>query len=347
MAKEEIQNPAQSTKIELPAKRTQFKSLVLSNPNYFGTFPKFGGKAQKPFSGDTTYEQLQCLGLNPGSNLLEAVVNIKQHSGYGTNACGAGTTEYVRFFVKDSSGWHDLGVNSVQVFDLNGPLPLSYSVSVDFSEARKFCFTENIVEVRSILSWEWEPTPGDPNFTPVWGNVVDAEVQVAPLLLFEIPLSELLEQKLISIDPGILKQLDTSQKFSQSEIKSFNYNELKELYAEEKVPQHRFGFEFAQKVSGGPISQGINQLSAGKLSASSGLVPAEDLAEILGSLLKLQGDTSFEQLTCAGYNPQTRELEGVIQVKQSSGYSGGLCTNGSTEYVGFMRSSVVRGTRWA
>src|SRR5258708_30161287 len=28
-------------------------------------------------------------------------------------------------------------------------------------------------------------------------------------------------------------------------------------------------------------------------------------------------------------------LDGVISVKQSSGYSGGLCTAGSTEYVGF------------
>ena len=89
MAKEETKIQAQSKKIELPAERTQFKSLVLSNPNYFGTFPKLGGKPVKQFSGDTNYEQLECLGLNPGSNLLEAVVNIKLHSGYGTNACGA------------------------------------------------------------------------------------------------------------------------------------------------------------------------------------------------------------------------------------------------------------------
>ena len=335
MAKEETKIQTPSKKIELQPERVNFKKLVLSNPNYFGTFPKFGGKLVKAFSGNTTFEQLECLGLNPGSNLLEAVINIKQHSGYGTDACGAGTTEYVRFFVRDSTGWHDLGLSTVQVFDLVGPLPLSYSVSVDFHEARKFCFTENIVEVRAILSWEWEPTPGDPNFIPVWGNVVNAAVQVAPRLLFEIPLKELVEQKLISIDPGVLSQLDTSQKLSPTELKPLSYQELKNLYAKEKVPTHRFGFEFAQKVSGGPISQGINQLSAGKLKATTGLVPVEDLSEILGALLKLQGDTSFEQLTCAGYNPQTRELEAVIQVKQNSGYSGGLCTKGSTEYVGF------------
>ncbi len=335
MAKEDTKIQAQSRKIELPAERTQFKSLVLSNPNYFGTYSKLGGKIVKAFSGDTSYEQLECLGLNPGSSLLEGVINIKLHSGYGTNACGAGTTEYVRFFVKDSSGWHDLGLSTVQVFDLAGPLPLSYSVSVDFSEARKFCSTENIVEVRAILSWEWEPTPGDPNFIPVWGNVVNAEVQVAPRLFFEVPLSELIEQKIISIDPGVLKQLDTSKPLAATELQPLSYGELKNLYAKEKVPQHRFGFEFAQKVTGGPISQGINQLSTSKLNVGSGVLSGEELSSILGELLKLKGDTTYEQMTCAGYNPQTRELEAVIQIKQGSGYSGGLCTKGSTEYVGF------------
>src|SRR4051794_28378406 len=89
MAKEEMKIPAPSKKIELQPERINFKKLVLFNPNYFGTFSKFGGKIIKQFSGDTSFEQLECLGLNPGSNLLEAVINIKQHSGYGTNACGA------------------------------------------------------------------------------------------------------------------------------------------------------------------------------------------------------------------------------------------------------------------
>ncbi len=274
--------------------------------------------------------------MNQSANLLPmGVVNIKLHSGYGTNACGAGTTEYVRFFVKDTSGWHDLGLSSVQVFDLAGPLPLSYSVAVDFSEARKFCSTENIVEVRAILSWEWEPTAGDPNFIPVWGNVVNAEVQVAPRLFFEAPLSELIEQKIITVDAAALQQLDTSQMLPEAEAKPLNYGDLKALYAKEKVPQHRFGFEFAQKVSGGPIGQGLMQLSTGKLSASSGLLAGDDLSAILKGLEGLKADTNYEQLTCAGYNPQTRELEAVLQIKQSSGYSGGLCTAGSTEYVGF------------
>ena len=59
------------------------------------------------------------------------------------------------------------------------------------------------------------------------------------------------------------------------------------------------------------------------------------MSAILAAIAETSGDTAFEQLTCAGYNPQTRELEGVIQVKENSGYSGSLCTAGSTEYVAF------------
>jgi hypothetical protein len=144
--------PAPADQSAIPVERGKLNNLILGNANYFGTLPQFGGQVVKKLSGDTTYEELTCLGLNntgsSGNGLLEAVVNIKQHFGYGTDACGAGTTEFVRFFVHDGSGWHDLGLSSVTVYDLAGPLPLSYSVSVDFKEARKFCQTENIVEVR-------------------------------------------------------------------------------------------------------------------------------------------------------------------------------------------------------
>ena len=338
--------------IEVPAERKHFKNLMLANPNYFGTFPNFSGKVIKAFSGNTTYEQLTCLGLNPGGlfggGLLEAVIDIKQHSGYGTDACGAGTIEYVRFFVQDSSGWHDLGLGSVQVYDLAGPLPLSYAVSVNFHEARKFCKTENVVHVRAILSWQLQPTAGDPNFIPVWGNVVDADVQVAPLFLFEVPLKDLLAEKAVHIDPGVLKELDAAQPLPANPPKVLSYTELKSLYAGTKVPGHRFGFSEASKLASATINRALGpipelsvakkstkEMTSADLSASTSLFAGEELGAILAGIAETSGDTFFEQLTCAGYNPQTRELEGVIQVKQSAGYSGGLCTAGSTEYVTF------------
>jgi hypothetical protein len=336
----------------VPAHRKKFKDYILGNPNYFGTLPKFGGKVVKAISGDTTYEQLECLGLNPASSRLEGVINIKQHSGYGTDGCGLGTVEYVRYFVQDGSGWHDLGLDSVQVYDLAGPLPLSYSTSVNFTAARKFCGTENILNVRAILSWDWEPTPGDPGFIPVWGNVVDARVQVAPWLIYEVPLGELLAEKLISIDPGILKEVILTQPLPAGPPSPLGYGEMKELYANKKVPGHRFGFSAATKLLEGTIEQALASAAATvttakpstaakasqaspKAGISSVLTAGEELGAILAALQDTSGDTTFEELTCAGYNPQTRVLEGVIKVKLSSGYSGGLCTAGSTEYVSF------------
>lgn len=334
--------PPPAAETTVPVERTTFKNLILGNPNYFGTFTKFPGKVIKSLSGSTTFEELACLGLNPGPGSLEAVIDIKKHSGYGTDACGPGTTEYVRFFVQDATGWHDLGVSAVQVYDLEGPLPLSYSASVNFTEARKFCSTENILQVRAILSWEWEPTPGDPNFIPVWGNVVNARVQVAPLFLIEVPIADLIAQKVVSIDPGILKDVNVSQALPAFPPKPLGYSDLKALYANKKVPGHRFGFSDAVKLSKGSIAKALPSLAAaapasvsGKVALSVNLLAGDELAAILAGLAATSGDTTFEQLTCAGYNPQTRALEGVIQVKQASGFSGGLCTPGSTEYVAF------------
>ena len=332
--------------IKVPNERSNFKKLLLSNPNFFGTFPNLG-KVVKAISGDTTFEQLTCVGLYPGElflggGRLEGVINIKQHSGYGTDACGAGTTEFVRFFVQDGAGWHDLGLGSVQVYDVAGPLPLSYAVAVDCNEPRKFCSTENILNVRAILSWNLEPTAGDPNFVPVWGNVLNARVQVQKQLLF--PLKDILDHPDVKVVPAVLAGVDLKQPIPAEEPKDLTFAELKTLYANTKVPVHRFGFSEAVRLQGGSLRRAITQATtvakataeaSKKLEVTPGLLAGIDLADIIKQIELLTGDTSFEQLTCAGYNPQTRTLEGVIQVKQSSGFSGSLCTGGSTEYVSF------------
>lgn len=49
----------------------------------------------------------------------------------------------------------------------------------------------------------------------------------------------------------------------------------------------------------------------------------------------IQGNTSFEAITCVGYNPELRRLEATVQLKQSSGYLGDLCAPGTQEYVRF------------
>ena len=62
------------------------------------------------------------------------------------------------------------------------------------------------------------------------------------------------------------------------------------------------------------------------------------LAQVYSTgIVKVKSNTNWEELTCVGYLPEKSQLEAVIQVKRSTGYSGGLCApdSGSFEYVRF------------
>ena len=321
--------------------RLHFKTFLLGNPNYFGTLPDFGGKAVFPKKFDTAFEEVTCLGLNPQQDKLEAIISIKQHSGYSTDACGTGSKEYIRFYVQHGAAWHDLGHAVVDVYDLAAsPLPLSYAASVDFQEARKFCSSENILNVRAILSWNLDPTPNTPDFLPPWGNVVNARVQVAPLTFSLVSISTLVSEGILKLDPAVLSEIDVTKTLpvKVGPPPPPTFTALKALYANADVPSHRFGFTEAQQLLANPVLPAFQKVSVPNAAvppASEFLVPGAELAGILATLSTQSGNTSFEQLLCAGYNPETRELEAVVQIKRNAGYSGGLCTPGSTEYVSF------------
>ncbi len=55
----------------------------------------------------------------------------------------------------------------------------------------------------------------------------------------------------------------------------------------------------------------------------------------LKPIFKLISDTSYEQLTCVGYNPYTENMEATFSIKKPAGYSGNLCQAGSFEHVRF------------
>ena len=60
-------------------------------------------------------------------------------------------------------------------------------------------------------------------------------------------------------------------------------------------------------------------------------------------VIKIISDTTYEQLTCIGFNPDNDFLEATIAIKRPTGYSGDLCSKGSTEYVRFF---VDYGSGW-
>lgn len=55
----------------------------------------------------------------------------------------------------------------------------------------------------------------------------------------------------------------------------------------------------------------------------------------IGDQIATQSITFWEELTCVGYNPREKRLEGMVSIKQATGYNGNLCNPSSKEYVRF------------
>jgi hypothetical protein len=88
-------------------------------------------------AGDTTYEQLDCLGLDYHRDLLVSTLRIKKPSGFSGPPCSAGSTEYVAFWVDygNTCQWTYVGTSQVVVHDYD-PMPddgLHYWVGVPAS----------------------------------------------------------------------------------------------------------------------------------------------------------------------------------------------------------------------
>ena len=81
--------------------RQSMRLRLHQNPNFSGNLKDLGiEELPAPVFekiGDTFYEELTCLGYNPDTEILAAVVRIKQGSGYLGGPCTAGSQEYVRF----------------------------------------------------------------------------------------------------------------------------------------------------------------------------------------------------------------------------------------------------------
>lgn len=169
--------------------REEMHTLLATNPNYFGTLANVDLPAVLPLKFNTTYEQLTCVGLWPERDLLEATFVVKLPFGFLGPMCSPGSHEFIRFFIDwDGDGdfsdaQEDLGLTEVRVHDIPDVQQhhLCYAARLRFKPLLATCENPYIVQLRAILSWELVPTPGDPNFIPPWGNVLDCWVQVDPV----------------------------------------------------------------------------------------------------------------------------------------------------------------------
>lgn len=313
----------------LPKERTHFKELLLVN--HFGTIPDSKLKPVAKAAGNTTYEELTCVGYHPAAKRLQATVNIKQNAGYSGGICTDGSQEYVKFFTSSDGGatWVERGTVSFTVWDVGGPKPLEYAASLTVDLGAECCKTENLPLVRAILSWS--VAPGGPNDPVVWGNSLDATIQVDPLQSGS--LLELI--KCLELEPPkqLAEFVDPEQLVTFGTAKELTPLELHETYKATKVQPHRYLFGHLQEqlASPGTLTQ---KLATPGFELFPGIKDV-DIAKIIKFLLDPQGNETYEQLGCLGLNPRTNELVATIDVKLSSGYSGGLCTKGSQELVAF------------
>lgn len=325
-----------------PQARQNFKLFLLSNPNYFGNLVESPFKPVLSICCNTHYEALGCVGYQPQQKHLEAVVYVYQPSGYGTNICGPGTSEHVRFYLSYDNGasWQDQGATSFQAHNIpegtDGSKRLEYAVSLPVNPNRKLCFANPLIQVRAILSWNIQPPANQPNWKPVWGNVRDATIQVEPRR-FWFP-QDLLDVAKIKLSPLLAETFDPQTPIPTQQ-KVLNAAELSVLYKDKGVPVHRFALkEIAQ------LTSAQSTLSADSVAA---LLPGIEFDPKLIDVIfpKTDGDISYEELKCIGLDPNAPDtLVGVIQVKKPSGFSGGPCTDGSREYVTFWADFDGNGT---
>jgi len=333
-AKEKTSEVAKSSQKAFEKERAKFKTLLLSNPNFFGNLKDSQFKAEISIQLNTFYEEIGCVGYHPQANRLEAVLFVRQPSGYGGDVCSNGTQEFVRFYISFDNGatWDDLGLRSFTAFDIPGTSEnkrLEYAVTLPVQLRRKFCFLRNQARVRAILSWNVPPPPNNPGFIPVWGDIHNTNIQIEPLKLFKfVDLVGALQLEPAKFSAAV----DLDQTVTAAQAKVLSAVELQDLYKGKNVEPHRFAFSEVHTL--------INKSSAGESVMSAGiakLLPnlGIDFAKIVDKFFPTDGNTNFEELECIGLSPDENLLAGIIRVKLPNGYSGGPCTAGSKEFVTF------------
>lgn len=323
---------------EVPRERAHFRALLVGNPNYFGNLGASPFAPVLAVKGNTTYEEIKCVGFHPQANRLDAVVFVKQPFGYGGTICASGTREYVRFYISFDNGatWLDQGLTSFTANDVpagtTGSKRLEYAVSVPCNPPGKFCTVPNTILARAILSWQDVPPANAPDFVPVWGNIHNTHIQVDPRWLFTWV--DVFKAAELKISPELASAIDLQQVANVAPKAALSLQELQSLYKGKGVEPHRYALaEIKQLIKTPEASFGI----AHPLFAEQDKLGFK-LAELVDKLIAPgDGSTVYEELDCVGLRSVglSDELVAVLRIKRSNGYSGGPCTAGSREYVTF------------
>lgn len=327
--------------LKVQPEREHMQLLLLQNPNYFGTLSKkspLAGqyKAVKAIQGNTTYEQITCVGYNPQMKTVTAIVKLNQNGGYSGGACTPGSKEYVRFYIdyERNGNWKDLGMVSFDAHDFNHANndPLCYAVNLAFNpELTRCCDDKPVLPViRAILSWSVAPTADDPDFIPVWGNILDVNAQLEPKQSWICWLKLNLKDIGVELKPDQLKLF--AEKIPQiPEVLNLQAEEtelatLAKLYKKD-VQEERLGFTTVAKA----LTAGVPSFELTTNLANAGL----NISKVVDFALVPKFNTTYEEVKCVGLDRDTSRLYATVLLKKPSGYAGNLCSKGSREYVAF------------
>ncbi len=294
--------------------------------------------------GTTHWEKLVCVGYNPDLSQLEAVVHINQSTGYSGTLCSQGSPEFVRFFIDyhDGNGFQHIGLSSFRAYDISdapaGPQhPISYMVSkeLDANHKKKFCNTEVLPRVRAILSWKTIPSI-DPNATPYYGNVIEADIVIKPKLkyVFPIDVNELKTLEFLSADMVDFSDLSKKEEIKELELDTYFKYAIENGVSPKRTFTHLLAM--ANQEENVSLLQQLKAIDLNKYDIQ--------VEELISELDTKEFNVGYEELECVGLNSAEDTLGAVIHIKRPYGYSGNLCKKGSLEYVAFWADFNNNGT---
>lgn len=312
---------------------------------------------------NVSYEELSCVGYNPETEELTAIIKIKRSFGYNGNLCSNGSFEYVRFYVNYGGGYQDVGYVGVNVHDIadsfdcskNLEKPIEYAVRLKINPKHQICGQPLLPKVKAVLTWNVIPPANDPNLTQpgyVWGNVREEQIQIKPIKI-KFPLGNigsLLEKAVLN--PNLsLKNIALN-----NPILNKNIDEAKNIIIGDKVdfPQLVNDYKLA-KANVEPQRSGAKLLN--EAITTTDIAVKKNIAELflkngfkfeqsIADLLKSKGNSSYEELGCVALDYNQEAFVATFKIKKNFGYGGNLCSKGSKEYVSFWIQDTSTNCEW-
>lgn len=316
--------------------RRNLRALLAADPDHFGKLSGVAFKTVLNIEKDNSYESFAGIGYNPTSQWIQSVITLRQQRGYSEGHRSPVSVEYVRFYLSCDAGisWQDQGMRAFDAFNSQDPRPRNFAVTLRIRARKESELHQPFQRVRAILSWISPPPANEPNWTPVWGDVAEAEIRLesSDSIPMEPPLSRSCCQLSNEIDAA-----DCASTTDAGATGILSPSELRELYREGEVPEHRYLSALLANMKAASNREDLRASDWEDLRTTNLFDGISDIdwASLVPKWLNTVDDTSYEQLDCVGFNSSSNHLVAVVNVKTGVGYGGASSVAGSTEFVSF------------